>query len=115
MSSASSSVQQQFFRSLNRVVEPLVRSGFAAPLPCGGLGLALVESTGRVTGVTRTVPVVAVRLGDRVLTSTVRSDSQWMRNLEADADAGVWLNGRRRAARATVRRGPLTVAELALT
>ena len=103
----------RFFRSLNSVVAPLVKRGVGSPLPVG-VGLVTMESTGHRSGITREVPLVGVRLGDRVVSATVRSSSHWMRNLEVDGDAGVWLCGRRRDAEATVRRGPVSVASFVL-
>jgi hypothetical protein len=101
------------FRALNQVVGPLARAGTLSPPPVGS-GLVVLETTGRSSGLPRQVPLAATRLGGTVLVSTVRADSQWVRNLEADPSAGVWIRGRRRAATAAVRRGPLNVVRLHL-
>jgi len=104
---------RQAFRALNQVVRPLVRHGVFSPPRFGG-GLVLLETTGRSSGETREVPLVASRFGDKVVVSTVRRSSQWVRNLEADPAAGVWIHGTRRPAVAVVRRGPFSVVHLAL-
>ena len=102
---------QELFRTMNRFVKPLVKAGLGSPLPLG-LGAVVLESTGRVSGEPREVPVLGFRIGDRVLVSTVRSGSQWLKNLEADDAAAVWFCGQRRSAKATVQRGPLNVVTL---
>ena len=92
-------------------MKPLVKAGIGSPLPVG-LGAVVLESTGRVTGKRREVPLLGLRLGSTVLVSTVRERSQWLSNVEADADTAVWYCGRRHQTSATVRRGPLSVVRL---
>jgi hypothetical protein len=99
------------FRTMNRLVAPLVKAGLGSPLPIG-LGAVVLESTGRVSGEPREVPVLGLRVGNRVVVSTVRSRSQWVKNLEANDEAAVWFCGQRHAATANVRRGPLNTVTL---
>lgn len=103
--------QRALFRGVNRVVRPLVKAGVASPLPIG-LGAVVLEHTGRVSGDTYEAPLFGLRVGDRVYVSTIRERSQWLKNLEADADAGVWFCGSRHDATASVDRGFLNVVEL---
>ncbi len=102
------------FHVLNQLVTPPLRSGLASPPP-GGPGLVVLETTGRKSGEPREVPLVAARVGDRLLVSTVRSDSQWLQNLEATPEGRVWTCGRPQAVTAVVRRGALNTAVLTPT
>lgn len=104
-------ITQTGFRLLNQVVVPAVKFGLANPLPIGP-GIVIIETTGRKSGLPRLVPLVAARLGDKVLVSTVRESSQWVRNLEAEPMATVWLAGKRRPMTASVDRGRVSVATL---
>jgi deazaflavin-dependent oxidoreductase (nitroreductase family) len=107
-------IERRGFRALNRIVLPVLDAGIGNPPPIG-IGAAVVETTGRATGQPRSVPLIAARVGDRLVASTVRGNSHWLANLEATPDARVRLFGERRSANATVQRGPLNVAVLDLT
>ncbi len=91
-----------FFRQLNRIVEPLLRVGLGSPGPCAS-GVILLETTGRKSGRTISVPLMATALGELVIVSTMRgSRSQWLRNLAARPDVRYWAHGRPREAAAIV-------------
>lgn len=111
--SIRSSVSRRGFRALNRVVLPALKTGLASPLPLG-FGLVVLETVGRRSGLQREVPLVSVRLGDRIVVSTVRRRSQWVENAAAAGSARVWVGGTARPGTATVRRGPLQVVVLDL-
>jgi len=98
-------------RSVNRVVRPIVKAGLGSPLPVG-LGAVVLGATGRVSGEPREVPLLGLRVGDRVFVSTVRERSQWLRNVEANPRTAVWYCGRRHETAARVQRGPLNVVTL---
>ena len=95
---------RQGFRKLNSVVRPIAKAGLTSPLPIG-IGIVVVETTGRTSGKTREVPLVATRIGDRIDVSTVRRDSQWVKNLAANPAGAVWLRGERREATADITEG----------
>jgi hypothetical protein len=94
------------------VVAPFTKRGVGAP-PVVGIGTVTVATTGRRSGRAREVPLAAARVGDTVVVSTVRPNSQWVRNLESDPTTTIWLDGCARQAEASVQRLPgLTVATL---
>ncbi len=109
-----SDLTRRGFRALNRVAVPAVKAGLGSPLPIG-LGLVVLETTGRVSGKPRQVPLVATRFGETIKVSTFREKSQWVKNLQAKPDASVWVAGRKRDATSTVETGPLNRVDLALT
>lgn len=90
--------ERQFFRSLNSVVEPLVRTGVLSSRLTPGT-LVVLESTGYLSGEPRRTPLLATRIGKYCLLSTFRGErSFWIRNLEARPQAILFLGGRPRAA-----------------
>jgi len=99
------------FRTLNRVVLPAVKTGLASPLQFG-VGLVVLETVGRRSGLRREVPLVSARFGDTIVMSTVRHPSQWVENAAAAGSARVWMGGTARPATASVRRGPLQLVVL---
>lgn len=100
--SALRSVEVEFFRALNRVVEPMVRAGFGSPriVPTGFI---VLETRGRKSGRLRRSPLAATRIGGHVFVATFRAGrSQWVRNLAAEPHSRYWLAGKPREARAFV-------------
>ncbi len=113
MRSLTDATTRRAFSALNAVVRPAVKAGLGNPFRFGA-GPVVLETTGRKSRLPRLVPVLSTRAGDTLTVSTVRADSQWIRNAEADSNVAVWLGGQRREALATVRRGPLNTVRLDL-
>ena len=81
--------EADFFAGINSVVEPYLRAGFGTPGPCAN-GVILLETTGRKSGRTINVPLMAMSFGDMVIVSTVRARrSQWIRNVAANPDSSL--------------------------
>jgi deazaflavin-dependent oxidoreductase (nitroreductase family) len=94
-------IEAEFFRSLNQLVEPIVRLGFGSPLPWTS-GTIVLETIGRKTGEARSLPLVATLIGDLLFVSTVRKRSQWIKNLSANPEVKYWIYGQERRAKAFV-------------
>jgi hypothetical protein len=94
-------IEADFFRSLNQVVEPLVRAGLGSPMPWT-TGAIVLETRGRKTGRVLSVPLLATLVGDLLLVSTVRKGSQWVKNLTANREVSYWIYGAQRSAKAFV-------------
>ena len=112
MNRVRSAATSAALRAVNEMVLPTVKAGVASPPPGLGQGIVVLETRGRTSGRAREVPLAAVRIGDRIMVTTVRQNSQWLKNLEASPDATVWTCGRADRMIATVRRGPLNLVVL---
>jgi len=105
-------IEAKFFELLNGLLAEPIRKGWGAPrlVPTG---LIMLETTGRRSGRSRRVPLVATRIDGHLLVATFRGDrSHWLLNAAADPDVRYWLGGRVRRARATVIGGACSLAEL---
>ncbi len=99
---ARRSVEVEFFRLLNRLVEPQIRAGLGSPRLAPG-GLIVLETKGRKSGRRARVPLVATRIQGHVLVATFRGGrSQWVKNLAANPETRFWMGGKPRPTRATV-------------
>jgi deazaflavin-dependent oxidoreductase (nitroreductase family) len=95
-------IEVEFFRFLNRWLEPHIRAGRGAPRLVPG-GLIVLETRGRNSGRRARVPLVAMRIQGFLLVGTVRGGrSQWPKNLAASPEVRFWMGGRVRPAHATV-------------
>ena len=95
------SLETQFFRTFNQLVEPLVRAGVGSPglFPTGAV---VLETTGRKSGRQLNVPLLCTLLGDLAVVSTLRPRSQWIRNVAAEPRVRYWVLGSPREATAVV-------------
>ena len=86
-------LERNFFRALNSVVEPAVRRGLGSPRLTPST-LIVLESTGYKSGRQRRTPLVALRLGRRLLVSTARGErSFWVKNLNSQPTVNYSLAG----------------------
>jgi deazaflavin-dependent oxidoreductase (nitroreductase family) len=102
MKTSRQTLERDFFRTLNRFVEPAVRKGLLSPR-CAPLGLILLESTGFKSGATRSTPLLATRVGKYTVVSTVRGKkSFWVKNLQKTPDISFHQGGRVKQAKSFV-------------
>jgi hypothetical protein len=98
-------LQNQFLSGWNQLAEPLIRAGLGNPplwpTPWS-TGTIVVETRGRKTGRQINIPVLAARIGEMMVFGTVRRNSQWVKNLAANAEVRYWLAGVPREATAFV-------------
>ena len=93
-------IEREFFRKLNSIVEPAVRRGLGSPRFLPG-GLIVLETTGFKSGATRRTPLLATRLGRYIFVSTFRGQSSfWMKNLRKQPSISYYLGGKPRKAKA---------------
>jgi deazaflavin-dependent oxidoreductase (nitroreductase family) len=96
------SLERDFFRTLNRFVEPAVRAGLFSPRYAPA-SLILLETVGFKTGTIRHTPLLATRLGRYQLVSTFRGGrSFWVRNLQREPNIRYHQGGKVRKATAYV-------------
>ncbi len=95
-------LERDFFRTLNRVVEPAVRRGLFSTRYAPG-SLIVLETVGFKTRTTRRTPLLATRLGRYVFISTARGErSFWVKNLQKQPRTSYYLGGKVRGAKAFV-------------
>ena len=66
-------LETEFFRTLNSLVEPAVRAGYGSP-GVAPTGLIVLGTKGRRTGIPYRTPVLARLIGDYPLIATVRGE-----------------------------------------
>jgi hypothetical protein len=99
---ADREVESSLFSALNRLVEPGVQAGLGSLwiLP---VGLIVLETAGRKTGLPQRVPLLAAMIAGHVVVSTVRvQKSQWLRNALEDPEVRYWVRGQVLHGRAVV-------------
>jgi deazaflavin-dependent oxidoreductase (nitroreductase family) len=102
MMSTRQKFERNFFRNLNRVVEPAVRKGALSPR-YAPVGLIVLESIGFKSGAVRSTPLLATRIGTYTFVSTVRGKkSFWVKNLQKNPDIRFHMGGRVKEARSFV-------------
>jgi deazaflavin-dependent oxidoreductase (nitroreductase family) len=99
----TSDLASDFFRTLNSVVEPVVRAGCFSPNLFAPTGLIVLETTGHRSGKPHRTPVVAMLMDGHLIVRTLRGErSEWFKNLRANPDVAYWSGGQKIPARAEV-------------
>ena len=94
--------ESDFFRTLNRLVEPVAEAGCLSP-EFWPAGLIVLETTGRRSGRPHRTPVLAMIMDGHVIVRTFRGErSEWFKNLRANPEVRYWSGGSPGAARAVV-------------
>ena len=101
--SAEHDFASEFSRTLNSVVEPLVRAGCFSPNLFAPTGLIVLETTGRRSGKPHHTPVLAMLMDSHLIVRTFRGErSEWFKNLRKNPDVAYWTRGEKKAARAVI-------------
>jgi deazaflavin-dependent oxidoreductase (nitroreductase family) len=94
------------FPAIDRRLIPLTRGRLSTGL---GQPIVLLHARGAKTGVERTTPLLATKQGDLVVVVASKAGATghpaWFRNVQADPDVAVTIDGRRRPMRARVAEG----------
>jgi hypothetical protein len=102
MKTTRQKLEQNFFRALNRYVEPAVRKGVLSPR-YAPLGLIVLKSTGYKSGVARSTPLLATSVGNYTFISTARGKrSFWVKNLQKQPDISFHKGGQVKQAKSFV-------------
>lgn len=95
-------LERDFFRRLNSVVEPAVRRGLGS-FRLTPASLIVLETTGFKSGKQRRTPLWSFRLGRYRIVSTARGNrSLWVKNLQKNPQVSYYLAGKRRDSEALV-------------
>lgn len=95
-------LERDFFRGLNALVEPAVRRGIGSTRLTPA-SLIVLETTGFKSGKQRRTPLWSLRFGRYRIVSTARGDrSFWVKNLQKQSTFRYYLGGKARESRAVV-------------
>ena len=102
MVTSLTALERNLFRSVNALVEPAVRRGFASSclLP---VSLIVLESTGFKSGSPRRTPLWSLGIGPYRVVGTGRGErSFWVKNLQNTRQVRYFIGGKARSAKALV-------------